>query len=166
MPSTQITGYGPVPGRYLPGPWTVTAGRAQGAATTGCDRSFVALLDAYRRSGGLARVDEVNRRLQRRLGHDAATLEGWIEQRAVINFDWQLQTWLPWFQFTAADDLPSATVAKVVATLHPAFDDWETAQWFARPNAALDDRAPVNVIVADPAAAEHAARIDRFVVMG
>ena len=166
MPSTQISGYGPAPGRYLPAPLTAAARRASSAAPNGCDRSFVALLDAYRPSGGLARVDEVNHQLERRRGHDATTLERWIRQRAVISFDWQSQTWLPWFQFAAADELPAASVATVLAALHPVFDAWETAQWFARPNAALDDRAPVDVIVADPAAAERAARIDRFVVTG
>ena len=70
------------------------------AAPQGCqceahdnsDRQFVAMLDAYRDSGGLCRARELQEVIARSTdvgGSDVAALNGWIMQREVICFNWQ-----------------------------------------------------------------------------
>jgi hypothetical protein len=130
------------------------------------DATFVAMLGAYRCSGGLARVDEVVTLLEG-AGHPAvATLARWIVDCSVIGFEWEAQTWLPWFQFGAADHVPGPALRAVIAELHSAYDGWELAHWFARPNSALAGCAPVDRIVHDADAVLQAARADRFIAKG
>lgn len=64
------------------------------------DHQFIAMLNAYRDSGGLARECEVLARLKSHGGRQAAALAHRHIGRDLISFEWQSQTWLPWFQFT------------------------------------------------------------------
>lgn len=130
------------------------------------DDAFVVMLAAYRCSGGLARVDEVVALLESRGRPGVATLARWIVERGVISFEWQAQTWLPWFQFRAADHMPDAALRAVFDELSGVYDGWEMAGWFVRPNSALADGAPLDRIAGDPAAVLQAARADRFVARG
>jgi hypothetical protein len=57
-------------------------------------------------------------------------------------------------------------VQQVVHELAYAFDDWELALWFARPNIWLQQVAPLAAIDKDLSAALQAARADRFVAIG
>ena len=54
----------------------------------------------------------------------------------------------------------------VLAELAPVFDNWSLADWFARPNAWLCDRSPVNVLASNLPAVLEAARADRFIANG
>ena len=130
------------------------------------DHQFVAMLNAYRASGGLGRIQEILRMLQ---SHDASptlTLARWILKRNVICFEWRSITWLPWFQFRAADMDPQPELAPVLAELAPVFDSWEMANWFAQPNAWLANCAPVDSLNGNPPAVVQAAHADRFVAAG
>ena len=130
------------------------------------NHQFVAMLNAYRASGGLCRSEEVRRRLQ---CHDAipgAMLVRWMLKRKVICFEWLSQTWLPWFQFQHSDMRPLPELTRVFAELTPVFDAWEMANWFAQPNQWLANCAPVDTLDANPSAVLHAARADRFVATG
>lgn len=130
------------------------------------DDEFVAMLNAYRRSGGLARADEVVALLERRGGPGVSALARWIVEHSVISFEWQSQTWLPWFQFADPQRVPEPSLADVLAELTTVYDGWELAHWFVRPNSALAERRPVEALASDPAGVLHAARADRFVVHG
>lgn len=130
------------------------------------DDAFVAMLGAYRCSGGLARVDEVVTLLERGGQPAVATLARWIVERSVISFEWQAQTWLPWFQFRRADRVPDPALLAVFAELAAVYDGWELAHWFARPNAALGGGAPADLIISVPGAVLQAARADRFIARG
>jgi hypothetical protein len=130
------------------------------------DVGFVALLDAYRHSGGLVRADEASQLLERHHGPESTPLARWIAQRSVIYFDWQDEDWLPWFQFSCAGAQPPAAVRAVLVEINPVFDAWEVAQWFVRPNSALGDYLPLDILGEDPAAVLQAARRDRYMAKG
>lgn len=142
-----------------------TASR-QPCAPAGADAAFVALLQAYRCSGGLARADDVAALLEHRRGPFIAVLARSIVERRVISFEWQAQTWLPWFQFARPDPLPEPALAAVLAELTAVYDGWELACWFVRPNSALAGRTPLQVRATDPAALLQAARVDRYAANG
>lgn len=130
------------------------------------DHQFVALLNSYRDSGGLARAPEVVALLNRRGGTDLPTLASWIVEREVICLEWQSQAWLPWFQFNRLDMTPQPGLGLVLAELSPVFDTWELASWFAQPNAWLGDRTPVDMLGLDLQAVLNASRADRFIAKG
>lgn len=130
------------------------------------DDHFVAMLGAYRRSGGLARADEVVTLLESCGRPGVTTLARWIVARSVISFEWQLQAWLPWFQFRPGDDGPEPALPAVVAELSAVYDGWELATWFVQPNPALAGGVPIDRIDGDPDAVLQAARADRYTVTG
>ncbi len=140
--------------------------RAQQMPLYRVDIQFVAMLDSYRDSGGLARAEEVITLFEQHGGPDVATLARWIVEREVISFEWQEQTWLPLFQFARPTFTPLAGVAAVSEALGSVYDRWELSRWFTRPNASLGNRRPVDAIAASAADVLEAARADRFVVTG
>lgn len=127
------------------------------------DTAFVALLDAYRASGGLAPAEELLVSSRARSGPDVSMLARWIVARQVISFGWQARTWLPLFQFNSVDMAPRRELAPVLAELSAVYDECELTTWFVTPNASLDGRSPVQVFATSAAEVERAARIDRFV---
>jgi len=127
---------------------------------------FIALLDSYRDSGGLARASEVVALLNRRNGTNLPTLANWIAGGEVMSLEWQSQTWLPLFQFNRLDMTPQPGLAPVLVELAPVLDAWELASWFAQPNAWLADRTPAAMIVLDLLAVLNASRADRFIANG
>jgi hypothetical protein len=158
---------GALPGRF--GDWRApapTTRRGPSSLAVGSDRDFVSMLGAYRRSGGLARADEVVSLLDAHCGLGVATLARWIVEGRLVCFEWDAQTWLPWFQFKHLDRLPDPAVGAACAELAGAYDEWELAQWFARPNALLAGCAPTDRLADDPDAVLQVARADRFVVKG
>lgn len=124
------------------------------------------MLNSYRSTGGLARAEEVVDQFKCRFGPDVATLAGWIDERAVISFEWRSDIWLPWFQFSRFEMAPHAQLRPVIADLTAVHDPWEMCNWFARPNPWLADRLPVDMLVPDLAAVRHAARADRLIANG
>ena len=134
--------------------------------TTHTDHQFVAMLNAYRASGGLGRIQEILKMLKRHDESPALTLARWILKRKVVFFEWRSDTWLPWFQFRTENMELQPELALVLATLTPVFDPWEMANWFAMPNAWLLNCPPVDSLQADLPVVLRAARADRFVAGG
>ena len=130
------------------------------------DQRFVAMLDAYRASGGLARAEEVLAMFRRCSGPDVAVLARWIAQRELICFEWQQQTWMPLFQFDRVHLCPDVRLQAVFTELNCVYDQWEIGNWFALPNAWLAERSPVEALSYDFSAVLDAARADRFVAAG
>lgn len=126
------------------------------------DHQFIAMLDSYRDSGGIARAQEVVALFKRRCGSDLATLASWIVNKKVICFEWQSRMWLPLFQFNRCDMTPQAGLGQVLAELTSVYDAWELASWFAQPNPWLGDRAPADMLGLDLPAVLNASRADRF----
>lgn len=127
------------------------------------DRQFMAMLDSYRCSGGLARAQEVFTIFKSHHGTDAATLARWIVKRSVISFDWQSKVWIPLFQFNRIDMSLQPRIAPILSALNPVFTAWELATWFARPNQWLADSTPADMISVDMNAVLDAAYTDRFI---
>ena len=127
------------------------------------DHQFVALLDAYRGNGGLARTQEVAALSRRCGGPDAAALAHGMAEGALISFEWQSQIWLPLFQFNRLDMTPQPELSQVLTELRAVYDACEVANWFVQPNPWLAERTPVEALVSDFAAVLNAARADRFI---
>jgi hypothetical protein len=127
---------------------------------------FVELLNAFRRSGGLARVPEVAARFRMYDPKDVSPLAGWINNRQVISFEWQAKRWLPLFQFNPVGLSLRAGLQDVLTELLGVCDDWEVSAWFARPNPWLAERAPADMLAVAVPQVLNAARAERFVVTG
>lgn len=118
--------------RSLSSPEMAVAGRAPDAAhglhrcspESHADHQFVAMLNGYRGSGGLARADEVLKVLKCHSEAHVARLARWIVKRKVICFEWRSQTWLPWFQFHRLDTTPQPDLEPVFTELTPG--SWRT----------------------------------------
>ena len=130
------------------------------------DHQFAGMLNAYRASGGLGRIQEVLKLLKSHEASAALTLAQWILKKKVICFEWRSNAWLPWFQFRASDMAPQPQLAPVLAELAPVFDPWEMANWFAQPNSWLANCPPVDSINVNSPAVLRAASADRFVAIG
>jgi hypothetical protein len=128
------------------------------------DEQFLSMLRSFRRSGGLARSDDVASLLASRSGLNIGTLARWMVEGEVIHFDWQHETWFPMFQFGRPDMSPNVGVGRVLQEIRDVFDPWEIAHWFARPCAFLAGRTPADSMELDPNSVLHAARFERRVV--
>ncbi len=126
----------------------------------GTDQQFIALLDSYRDSGGLARAQELVQVFKHRCGCDITPLASWIAKRKVICFEWQSQTWLPLFQFNPLDMTLKPGLSLILAELSSNDDAWDVANWFAQPNAWLGQCSPAASLGLDPAAVLSAWRAD------
>ena len=129
----------------------------------GRDAQFVDLLNAYRRSGGLARADDVCASIQQH-GVPMTMLARWIAGRELLHFEWQGENWLPLFQFDGIGLQPRPAVGQVLAELADVMPAWQLAQWFVQPNSALAGLCPADALAKDAPAVVHAARTDRYLI--
>ena len=138
------------------------ASASQAAYLRRADAQFVQMLDGFRSSGGLARLQEVAKLCERRGGPDLASLSTCLARREIICFEWQSTGWLPLFQFNPVDMTLHSQIQPVVSELSCIFDPWELALWFSQPNPWLANRAPADALLSDLETVLHAARADRF----
>ncbi len=127
------------------------------------NNQFVTLLNAFRRSGGLARAEEVAARFKRQGISDMSPLAGWIVKRQVISVEWQSKIWLPLFQFNPQGMSLRTGLGSVLSELVTLYDDWDLAAWFAQPNPWLSDALPADALAIVPAQVLNAARAERTV---
>ena len=130
------------------------------------DREFVAMLKAFRETGGLARGDEVAAQLSQRGTGDVSRLARWLVSRDALGFDWRGELWVPMFQFDLGTMTLRPEATQVASELAAVFDPWALSLWFATPNAWLAERLPAEVLAVDADAVFDAARADRFAVNG
>lgn len=128
-------------------------------AVAGGDAHFIALLNAYRASGGLADGSEIAAR-QPFTGLSA--LARAITSRTVVSLDWAGQRWLPIFQFEPGDLAVRPPVRVLIEELSDVLDDWELADWFVEPNAWLRGATPLQLVDTDFARVHDTARALRF----
>jgi hypothetical protein len=130
------------------------------------DRIFVEMLAAYRRSGGIGRLDALTR-LAGHGGEEALpSVLQQIASASVFSFEWQQVFWVPMFQFGTPGLVPKDSVAEVLAELADVFDGWSLATWFSLPNCWLKDQRPVDLLDSQRALVLAAARVDRFIANG
>lgn len=127
------------------------------------DREFVGMLNSYRNSGGLARLQQLARYGSNGIKVDPNTMATSISRREVICFEWQEHAWLPLFQFDVRDMTPHPQVKAVMSELSSIFGPWEQALWFSQPNPWLSDRAPADALLTEFNAVCQAARVGRFI---
>lgn len=127
------------------------------------DNEFVQMLNGFRSSGGLARLNEVAKLCENRGGPDIATLSANLARKQVICFEWQSDGWLPLFQFNPLDMTIRPQIQPVVSELSCIYGSWDLAFWFSQPNPWLADRAPADALLSDLPTVLQAARADRFI---
>jgi len=130
------------------------------------DRQFVAMVQAFRATGGVVCGDELACLLRRRSKQPISIVARWIVSRQVVSFEWQSQTMLPLFQFDPSDMALRPCVMEIVGELVDTYDDWGAAVWFASPNAWLDGAMPLKRVDTDTKEVLDAARADRFIARG
>ncbi len=158
------TGISPLVDFRVPAPVQGYEARASRAAyLRQTDTEFVQMLDGFRASGGLARLQEVADRCERRGGPDIPTLSACLARKEIICFEWQSQLWMPLFQFNPLDMTIRPQIQPVVAELSCIYGRWDLAYWFSQPNPWLADRAPADALLSDLPTVLQAARADRFI---
>jgi len=122
-------------------------------------RGFIALLGAFRATGGTAPGGIVGRLLEEHRVGNAVSLAKLIYTGQVFGFEWRASLWIPMFQFDADDLALKEGVQRVRAELPSQWSGWTLAAWFAEPNAWLEGRSPVDVLDSDLQAVMRAARL-------
>jgi hypothetical protein len=130
------------------------------------EQQLILMASAYGRHGGIATGDEVTGLMRGYVDQPLSVLARAIVTRSLVSFVWRSEIWIPLFQFDQSKISLRLDVQQVVHELAYAFDDWELALWFARPNIWLQQVAPLAAIDKDLSAALQAARADRFVAIG
>ncbi|MGZ5179561.1 MAG: hypothetical protein ACXWC6_00095 [Ramlibacter sp.] len=130
------------------------------------DSEYRELESAFRPHGGVAGCEAVTELLRGRMDQPISRLARWIVGREVLSLEWGSRLMVPLFQFDRFTMLPRPVVGEVLRELAPVLGDWSLALWFARPNALLGYRAPVEAIQGHARAVADAARAQRFLVCG
>lgn len=134
------------------------ASRVVETAGSYSDELFIAMLDAFRSHGGMARWSEFEASMSRRSDNGAQLAAHWLRTDAVFAVDWGGHAWVPLFQIAPALHIPRVDVQQIADVLRRSFDEWQITAWFARPNAALGGATPVDYLVTDCACVLDAAR--------
>jgi len=130
-------------------PWagaTYAALPAHDFGPAASDLGLVALREAYRPSGGIARGDDLGRLLEDYCCGDFVNLARWIVGGRVFGFEWHHTLWLPMFQFETHGLAPKPGLIRVLAELPPELEGWTLAAWFARANHWLNGRRPADLL--------------------
>ena len=127
---------------------------------------FVALISAFRPSGGTARGDDLSHHLDAEAPGSLTQLARQIASGNILNFQWRQSFWVPLFQFEPGTCEVRACVSRVMQELKDAFDSWETAVWFVQPHPLLGGARPLALLDSQPQRVVNAARNDRYVAIG
>lgn len=130
------------------------------------DQGFVAMLDGYRKTGGLARGNDLERWMENRQPQRVMALTKLIVSRQIFSFEWFDTFWIPMFQFVLPDLAIKPGLRKVLAELSTVFDGWTLAAWFVQSNPSLNGGRPVNLLDSNLSEVVQAARLERFIATG
>lgn len=125
------------------------------------DARFVALLDGFRPSGGIAALRELRRRARWTLESSPA-FERWQSEGRILGIDWNGESWFPLLQFQRVSMKPEPVMQCLLAELHGTLAPWDFATWLITPTGWLEGAAPAAMLRVDPGAVMRAARADRF----
>ena len=121
-------------------------------------RGFIALLEAFRASGGTAPGEVVGRLLEEHQLGEAVSLAKLIHSGQAFGFEWRKSLWIPMFQFYARDLVLKASAQSVRAELPSLWSGWRVATWFGTPNEGLHGTRPADQLHPDPDAVLRAAQ--------
>lgn len=129
---------------------------AVGQAPSGA--GFMALLEAFRATGGTVPGHIVARLLGEHRVGDAVSLARLVFTGEMFGFGWRGSLWVPMFQFDPGDLSVRPGPQQVRAELPQDWPGWALASWFAAPNAHLGGRRPTDSLESDLVGAVRAAR--------
>lgn len=112
-------------------------------------RGFIALLEAFRATGGTAPGEFVGRLLEEHQVGNAVSLTKLISTGQAFGFKWRDSLWMPMFQFDANDLVLKVSAQRVRAGLPSLWSGWNVATWFATPNVRLGGHTPANALDSD-----------------
>ena len=118
-------------------------------------RNAAARWELLSRYGALTAA-EVAEAAGSRAKNTAALASRWLHEGAVLAVTHAGTRYFPAFQFDESGQ-PLAVIGEVLPSLAE-LGEWQRALWFITRSRALDDVAPVDLLVADPAAVVDAAR--------
>jgi hypothetical protein len=121
-------------------------------------RGFIALLEAFRATGGTAPGQIVGRLLEDHQVGQAISMAKLVDTGQACGFEWRGSLWMPMFQFDADDLALKAGVQDVRAELPSLWSGWQVATWFASANARLDGHRPADWLDAELEAVVQAAQ--------
>lgn len=113
---------------------------------------FVAMLGAFRASGGTLPSDRLGRLIEDHPGPEATSLAMQVSSGQVFGFEWRGRLWIPMFQFDSGAHGPRHSVRQIRSALPAHWPGWRVALWFASPSEGLKGRRPVDLIEVDAAA--------------
>jgi hypothetical protein len=157
---TAMPGYHPAHSGWPQG--HAEAARAPAVGDVPSGRRFIALLEAFRNTGGTAPGEIVGRLLQEHQCGDAVSLAKLVFTGQVFGFEWRENLWIPMCQFDPKDLALKPAPQQVRAELPALWPGWTTASWFAAPNAWLAGEAPVDLLNSNLPAVLQAARSTRW----
>ncbi len=111
--------------------------------------AFIALLEAFRATGGTAPGEIVARLLEEHHVGNAISLAKLVYTGQVFGFEWRGKRWIPMFQFDENDLALKVGAQRVLAALPSRWSQWRLASWFATANARLDGRSPADMLESD-----------------
>jgi Protein of unknown function (DUF2384) len=109
-------------------------------------RGFVAMLEAFRATGGTVPSEVLDRLLTQHPVGRSVSLNQLTARGEVFGFRWRGSLWIPMFQFNPEALSLKASAQHVRAALPPQASGWALASWFAAPNEALSGRRPVDML--------------------
>jgi hypothetical protein len=130
------------------------------------DAAFMALLNAYRPTGGLLRRDDLAGLMVSRCSGDHTSLSRSIAAGEILCFDWNRTVWVPVFQLDRATLRVGVATRRLLAELSGAFDGWSAAHWFVASNAWLGECTPLELLGTHLDAVVDAASADCFIARG
>lgn len=129
------------------------------------DRSFVAMLAAYRGSGGIASLETLACLARGRSGSGTSALNQ-VTSGAAFSFYWSDVSWVPMFQFDRHDQALLPAPQQVLAALADVFDGWALTTWFSQTRSWLHDERLLDLLDSKLALVLTAARVNRFIANG
>lgn len=132
-----------------------------GSAVIAPDARFIALLNGFRSSGGIAAMRELRRRARWTLG-TRPSFEQWQSEARILAIEWNGESWFPLLQFQRISMNPEPVMQCVLAEFHGILGAWDVAAWLITPTVWLEGMTPASLVRADPAGVIRAARAERF----
>lgn len=107
---------------------------------------FIALLKAFRQSGGTAPGSLFAPLYAQHQFEGAPGVQDLIGCGDLFGFQWRADFWIPLFQFDADRFTIKAVAREVRRGLPSSWSGWDLATWFAQPHVLLEDRSPVDML--------------------
>ena len=135
----------------------VIAGLPDALSNVPSGPGFIALLEAFRATGGTAPGDVLGRLLEEHCAGSTVSLAKLVHTGQLFGLEWRNSLWIPMFQFHPEDLSLRAGAQQVRAVLPQLWSGWTVAVWFARANPLLGGSSPADMLDADVPAVINAA---------